>query len=175
MAKLSYNTKVAVTVLGVFFGLLIVGVTLIFVFLKKTTPSKQTPNVSPIPTPTPSPVTTNNVLLKDGSGKCFTFGKLSPTLGSTEPCDGTYWIHTVSTSTNTVTYNGLIYEFCIQNPAVANTSVIGTTGSACNGVSILDNNMIKSSNNLCIVNFGGVLSWGDCSAGYVFNVVKFTL
>lgn len=178
---MNYNTKVAVITFSVFFGLLILGVTLIVVLTRPKAVATVTPTPAPIPvTPTPPPVT--NILLKDSNGLCFQFANLQPVLGAPEKCTG-FWID--SPLTQTVTFDGTTYETCIQPAVISGTSVLGTIGAGCNtqivdpttgkltvtdGV-VLENTVIRSTKeNVCINNTANVLTWGSCGTAFNFVV-----
>ena len=178
---MKFDTKVAWATFGTFFALVVVAVTLIVVLTRNTTTE---PSTSPFVTPTPpfvtpSPSAIRNLLLKDAAGECYQFANLAPVLGAPVSCTGSgYWIEKSSTSTGPyLTYDGGVYETCIQPPPpnVPGGAVLGTVGSGCVGIQLSATGTIKDEpSGFCINNLSGVLTWGSCDTAYVFAVESLT-
>lgn len=173
---MKYDTKVALVTFGVFFVLVILSVTLIVVLTRQEKSGPAATSVTPSPPfVTPTPHVLRNVRLTNGAGLCYQFSSnLQPQLGPPEACTG-FWIQNSSPDTadlDTLTYDGGVYEVCIQPPVVSGDFVLGTIGSGCEGVQLVGDTV--QANNLCINNVGGTLTWGSCSSAYPFTVQSFS-
>ncbi len=171
-SRLSYQARTTIIVLSVFTGLAVTGAVLAIVLTRSS--GQPVPTPTPVPTPSPSAVapTVRQILLKNGSGDCFSFPSFNPSLGDASTCGTGTW--TQDETNEVLSFDATNYEWCIERPAGSGASVVGTVGDGCLDVQLTADNAIQSQdaggNVFCINIVSGDVTWDDCASKFTFTV-----